>query len=76
MKNITKETIKKDLEQVSDMLYKYRSAIYENQEGQKGHYDNQSKLVRIAICDVRTGLRVVKEALRMLADNDIKIIED
>lgn len=76
MKNITKEGIKKDFDLVTAMLYKYSNAVYENQEGQSAHYDNQSKLVRIAVCDVRTGLSVAKEALRMLANKDIEVIED
>ena len=40
MKNITKESIKQDLQIINDMLHKYNEAIYENQEGQSAHFDN------------------------------------
>ena len=74
MKNITKESIKQDLNTIHAMLHKYNEAIYESQEGQPAHYDNQSKLCRLLISDIRCGLSVTKEALDYLSGIDI--IED
>lgn len=71
MKNITKKCIDEDLITLSELLHKYSNAIYEPQEGQKAHYDNQTKLVRIAIIDLRTGLYLAKEALNVLSENNI-----
>lgn len=74
MKNITKESIEQDLKIIQDMAYKYREAIYENQEGQPAHFDNQSKLCRILIGDIRCGLIIARDALNYLSE--IEIIED
>lgn len=71
MKNITKSGIDKDIITISELLHKYSDAIYEPQEGQKAHYDNQTKLVRTAMCDLISGLYIAKEALNILSDNDI-----
>ena len=71
MKNITKKDIDKDLIKLSELLNKYSNAIYEPQEGQKAHYDNQTKLVRIAMINLRTGLYLAKEALKILSENNI-----
>lgn len=71
MKNITKKGIDKDTIILSELLHKYSDAIYEPQEGQNAHYDNQIKLVRIAMIDLRTGLYLAKEALNVLSTNDI-----
>lgn len=74
MKNITKKSIEEDYKIISDMFNKYSDAVWENQEAQKAHYDNQSKLVRLAMGDVKTGLFLVSSALTMLIHNEI--IED
>lgn len=74
MKGITKNTINEDLKTIYDMLDKYCEAIYERQEGQNAHFDNQSKLCRLAIGDVRCGLNIAKLALNQLSN--IEIIED
>ena len=74
MKNITNKSIEEDYNLVKDMFHKYSEAIYENQEAQKAHYDNQSKLVRLAMADVRTGVSVALTALKML--NSLGVIED
>lgn len=74
MKGITKETINRDLKTIQDMFYRYKEAIYESQEGQKAHFDNQSKLVRLLVGDIRCGLNVTENALKIL--KDIEIIED
>lgn len=74
MKNITKKSIEEDYEQISNLFEKYSDAIWENQEAQKAHYDNQSKLVRVSIGDVRCGLDIVKRALFTLSK--LTLIED
>ena len=72
MKNITKESVKQDLETVHAMLRTYNEAIYESQEGQPAHYDNQSKLCRLCIGDIRCGLVIARDALNTLSDINIK----
>lgn len=74
MKNITKESIEQDLKIIQDMVFKYKEAIYENQEGQLAHFDNQSKLCRLLIGDIRCGLTIARDALNYLSG--IEIIED
>lgn len=74
MKNITKESIEQDLKIIQDMVFKYKEAIYENQEGQPAHFDNQSKLCRLLIGDIRCGLIIARDALNYLSG--IEIIED
>lgn len=74
MKNITKKSVEEDLRIILDMFNKYDDAIWENQEGQKAHFDNQSKSVRITISDTRTGLFLAFSALSMLSQHEI--IED
>jgi len=74
MKNITKESIEQDLKFIQDMVYKYKEAIYENQEGQPAHFDNQSKLCRLCMGDIRCGLIIARDALNYLSG--IEIIED
>ena len=74
MKGITKESIEKDFKVIQDMVYKYKEAIYENQEGQPAHFDNQSKLCRLLIGDIRCGLIIARDALNYLSG--IEIIED
>ena len=56
------------------MVFKYKEAIYENQDGQPAHFDNQSKLCRLCICDIRCGLIIARDALNCLSV--IEIIED
>ena len=41
MKGITKEVIEQDFKVIQDMVNRYKEAIYENQEGQHAHFDNQ-----------------------------------
>ena len=74
MKNITKESIEQDFKIIQDMVFKYKEAIYENQEGQPAHFDNQSKLCRLCMGDIRCGLSIARDALNYLSG--IKIIED
>ena len=74
MKNITKESIEQDFKIIQNMVYKYKEAIYENQEGQPAHFDNQSKLCRLLIGDIRCGLIIARDALNYLSG--IEIIED
>lgn len=74
MKGITKEAIEQDFKVIQDMVNRYKEAIYENQEGQPAHFDNQSKLCRLLICDIRCGLSITRDALNYLSG--IEIIED
>ena len=74
MKNITKESIEQDLKIIQDMVFKYKEAIYESQEGQAAHFDNQSKLCRLWMGDIRCGLTIARDALSYLSG--IEIIED
>lgn len=74
MKGITKEVVKQDFKTIHDMVLKYKTAIYENQEGQPAHFDNQSKLCRLLMGDIRCGLTIAENALNFL--REIEIIED
>ena len=74
MKNITKESIEEDFKIIQNMVSKYKEAIYESQEGQPAHYDNQSKLCRLLMGDIRCGLIIARDALNYLSG--IEIIED
>lgn len=74
MKNITNKSIEKDLNIINNLFHKYNDAIWEGQEGQSAHYDNQTKLVKLGIRDIVTGLNVTRQALAML--NNIGIEED
>ena len=74
MKGITKESIEQDFKVIQDMVNRYKEAIYENQEGQHAHFDNQSKLCRLLIGDIRCGLSITRDALNYLSG--IEIIED
>lgn len=74
MKGITNKSLADDKKIIANLLEKYHAAIWESQEGQVSHFDNQNKLVKLAMCDVRAGLNVVYEALRML--NELGVKED
>lgn len=76
MKNINIETLQQDLATIANMFEKYTEAVYELQEGQPGHYDNQPKLIKLAIEDVRCGLSITKNALEMLNEVSDNLIED
>lgn len=76
MERIDRNTIQKDLEVIRELTQKYSNAIYERQDGQKGHFDNQPKLVQIAIINARSGLQMAMEALVMLYTNREFLIED
>ena len=67
MKGITNKGIEEDKNVIIDMLCKYNDAVWEPQEGQPAHYDNQPKFVRLAIRDVQCGLTVALSALRQLS---------
>lgn len=74
MKNITNKSIKEDINVIINLLCRYRDAIWENQEGQPAHFDNQPKIVKLAMVDVRTGLCIALEAMKKL--RDIEVFED
>lgn len=74
MKGITKEIVEQDFKTIQDILWRYKEAIYENQEGQPAHFDNQSKLCRLMMGDIRCGLTIARDALSYM--KEIEIIED
>lgn len=74
MKNITNKSVKEDINVICELLYRYKGAIWENQEGQPAHFDNQPKIVKLAMVDVRTGLCIALEAMKKL--RDIEVFED
>lgn len=74
MKNITNKSFKEDIGVICNLLDKYNNAIWEPQEGQKAHFDNQHKLVKLAMTDVRTGLCVALQAMKKL--RDVEVLED
>lgn len=76
MKGITKDGIEKDFNVVKEMLRKYSDAIWEEQTPNPSHFDNQNKLVKICMGDIRCGLVIAKQALEKLADLGIEVIED
>lgn len=74
MKNITNKSIKEDINVIIELFCRYRDAIWENQEGQPAHFDNQHKIVKLAMADVRTGLCIALEAMKKL--RDVEVLED
>lgn len=68
MKNITKLSIHKDIDTIYKLVEKFNNAIWENQEGQIAHFDNQHKMVKICIEDTRVGLNIALMALKRLED--------
>jgi len=76
MKNITKESVRDDLKLITELFEKYSGAIYEVQEGQPAHYDNQLKLIKLSIGDIRCGLYITREALFELNKISNNLIED
>ena len=74
MKNITNQSVKEDINVIIELLCRYQDAIWENQEGQQAHFDNQSKIVKLAMTGVRTGLCIALEAMKKL--KQVKVIED
>lgn len=74
MKNITNQSVKEDINVIIELVCRYRDAIWENQEGQPAHFDNQPKIVKLAMADVRTGLCIALEAMTKL--REIKVLED
>lgn len=74
MKNITNKSVKEDIEVIINLFCRYRDAIWENQEGQPAHFDNQPKFVKLAMVDVRTGLCIALEAMKKL--RNFGVLED
>ena len=74
MKNITNKSVKEDINVIRELLYRYQDAIWENQEGQPAHFDNQPKIVKLAMADVRIGLWIALEAMKKL--RDVEVLED
>lgn len=74
MKNITKKSIERDLNIIQQMCSKYTEAIFEKQEHQPAHFDNQFKIVRLTMVNIHCGLLVAKNGLNYLSG--IQVIED
>jgi len=74
MKDITNQSVKEDINVIIEILCRYQDAIWENQEGQPAHFDNQPKIVKLAMVDVRTGLCIALEAMKTL--RKIEVVED
>lgn len=72
MKNITQESIEQDWDVIQAMVSKYKDAIYENQEGQPAHYDNQSKLCRLCMVEILCDLIIARDELKHLIRIEIK----
>lgn len=71
MKNITKESIEKDLNTITEMFCKYHGAIWEDQDNQPDHFDKQPKSVRLCVTDATVGLHVAMNALLMLSKKEL-----
>ena len=74
MKNINLETLEQDEGIITELLRKYNNAVWENQEGQRAHFDNQPKIVQMCMRDVTVGLTVAMEAVKKLIE--MGVIED
>lgn len=74
MKNITNKSVKEDINVIRELFCRYQDAIWENQEGQPAHFNNQPKIVKLTMADVRTGLCIALEAMKKL--RDVKVLED
>lgn len=71
MKNITKKSIERDLNTIQQLCLKYQEAIFEKQEHQPAHFDNQFKCVRLTMVNIHCGLLVARNALNYLSDMEI-----
>ena len=74
MKNITKKSIERDLNIIQQLCWKYKEAIFEKQEHQPAHFDNQLKNVRLTMVNIHCGLLVARDGLIRLSD--MEILED
>jgi len=69
---VTKSEFQHDFEIIQSMLNKYsNNVIWEGQEGQLEHFDNQLKLAKIIFLDIRAGLFHLQEAFRMGTQEDV-----
>lgn len=78
MKGITRKSIEEDLQTISKLSAKYRNAVYSFNEGESSvsNWDNQPRLVKLAIADLRTALYTAETAIKMLSEVKDSIIED
>ena len=74
MKKITKISVEEDFRVLQQLCSKYKEAIFENQEGQPAHFDNQSKAVRLTMGNIHCGLVIARDGLNFLSG--MGIIED
>lgn len=78
MRGITRKSIDEDLQTISKLLGKYRNAVYSYNEGESSvsNWDNQPRLVKLAVADLRSSLYVAESAIKMLSEVKDAIIED
>ena len=76
MKGITKITMKMFLRQAEHMFDVINKAIYGETTHKPTDYEQQMKLVRIALPAILAGLTPVIDGLRRLADEAVPIAED
>lgn len=78
MKGITRKSIDEDLQTISKLSAKYRNAVYSFNEGESAisNWDNQPRLVKLAVADLRSSLYVAEGAIKMLSEIKDSIIED
>ena len=50
---------------IRDMFETYKDVIWAPQERQEEHFDNQPKLAKISLLDVRSGLLLTERSLEM-----------
>ena len=68
MKHINLKTLVQDGNTITELLRKYNNAVWEPQEGQKAHFDNQPKIVQMCVRDVTVGLTVAIAAVKKLIE--------
>ena len=78
MKGITRKSIDEDLQTISKLSAKYRNAVYSYNEGESSisNWDNQPRLIKLAVADLRSSLYTAESAIKMLSEVKDSIIED
>lgn len=61
----TREEMQEHLNIIRDMFETYKDVIWAPQERQEEHFDNQPKLAKISLLDVRSGLLLTERSLEM-----------
>ena len=78
MKGITRKSRDEDLQTISKLSAKYRNAVYSYNEGESSisNWDNQPRLIKLAVADLRSSLYTAESAIKMLSEVKDSIIED